>query len=173
MKHIEPEPSLVFNLMIESLDWNVCEFDLNQVTDRVSQVFSAKFLPKNGGKFEYSLLLTNDEEITKLNHEFRHKDKATNVLSFPQIEMQSTCDFTNAEEEEGVVNLGDIAMSWDTFTREVLNGGLIAHHHYAHLLLHSLLHLVGYDHINDQDAEIMIHHEVELLAELKINNPYK
>ena len=105
---------------------------------------------------EFSVLLTNDTHIQRLNRDFRGKDKPTNVLSFPG--------------DDGY--LGDIAISFQTLEREAREQNKDFCLHFAHLLVHGLLHLRGYDHIDDSDAEIMEKLEVKILADMGIENPY-
>lgn len=106
---------------------------------------------------ELSVLLTDDETLHRLNHDFRGKDKPTNVLSFPSGEK---------------AYLGDIAVSLDTVARESQEQGKKPAHHLIHMLVHSILHLLGHDHEKEQDATHMEQKEIEILQRLGINNPY-
>lgn len=106
---------------------------------------------------EISVLLTNDAEVQQLNKTYRHKDKPTNVLSFPQ-------------DEPGL--LGDIAMSLDTLEREAISENKTLQNHFTHLFVHGVLHLSGYDHEDDATQEEMETLETEILAELNIPDPY-
>ncbi len=105
----------------------------------------------------FSLLLTNDGHIQQLNRNFRNKDKPTNVLSFPDGEN----DY-----------LGDIAISLETITKEAKEQDKDFYHHFAHMVIHGLLHLKGHDHENDAEAEKMESLEVKILADIGIKNPY-
>ena len=172
---LEPEPRAINGIIIaESEDWAGARFDVEGVAESVSQLFYdnciTNQLPDKG--FEYSLLLTNDENIQQLNKDFRDKDAPTNVLSFPQYEL-SEGDLAPLSGEEGVVMLGDVALSWQTFDAECEQQGKDPENHFSHLLLHSLLHLIGYDHQNDRDAKRMMDLEINLLAKININNPYE
>jgi probable rRNA maturation factor len=117
---------------------------------------------------EISIVLTNDAEIQVLNHEYRGKDKPTNVLSFPQ-----ETDFDALKHLETCVLLGDIVLSIETIQREVDQQQKLMHHHLAHLIIHSALHLVGYDHETDSDAEKMEALEIDILHQYTIPNPYE
>ena len=111
---------------------------------------------------EVVVVLTDDAAIRKLNKRWRKIDKATNVLSFPAPQrgvMQGT-------------TLGDIVIAYETLTRESRDEGKEFGHHLSHLALHGFLHLMGYDHQNDSDAEAMEELESVILARLKIPNPY-
>ncbi|MFK5981110.1 MAG: rRNA maturation RNase YbeY [Rhizobiaceae bacterium] len=113
---------------------------------------------------ELSILLTNDAGVQKLNLQWRNIDKPTNVLSFP-------ADDIEVGEGAGML-LGDIVMGWDTLAREAKDEGISFDDHFSHLVVHGFLHLFGYDHQNDADAEIMEQIEREALAKLGIADPY-
>jgi len=116
---------------------------------------------------EFGLMLCDDAKIQELNQQFRQKDQATNVLSFPaQIDDYDEL-FDNAE-----VYLGDIAMAFESLQQEALSQNKPIAEHFSHLLIHSILHLLGYDHIIATDAEHMESLEIKLLAMLDIENPY-
>ena len=117
---------------------------------------------------ELSVLLTNDLKIKDLNQEFRNKDKPTNVLSFPDIEIDFKKILEFKPNELDYLYLGDIAFSFETITCEAREKNLALLEHFKHLLVHSILHLLGYDHENDEDAEIMENLEVEILEELGV-----
>lgn len=107
---------------------------------------------------EISIVLCDDEKIQKLNAEWREKDKATNVLSFPQDDPH---------------HLGDIILSFDTIRRESDTDDKIFAHHVRHLLVHGLLHLLGYDHETSAEAEEMENLERLILAKMDIPDPYE
>ena len=104
------------------------------------------------------VLFTVDEEVQALNREWRMKDAATNVLSFPMI--------TRPEM------LGDIALAYETCCREAEDKRIGLENHAAHLLVHGLLHLAGHDHQVDGEAETMEALEVKALALMGIDDPY-
>jgi probable rRNA maturation factor len=110
---------------------------------------------------EVSLLLTDDEGIRALNARWRDKDKPTNVLSFPQ----------DGQQGHGPL-LGDIVLGFGTVKREAELGDKPLHHHIAHLIVHGFLHLLGYDHETDAEAEAMERVEAEALKGLGIPDPY-
>lgn len=123
---------------------------------------------------EGSVLACNDARIKVLNADFRAKDKATNVLSWP-AEERATPDKRPPLPEpdfEGTIELGDIAISFDTCAAEAKQAGKPLEHHVTHLVVHGLLHLLGYDHISDTDAEIMEGTETEILETLDVPDPY-
>ncbi|MFP4314287.1 MAG: rRNA maturation RNase YbeY [Alphaproteobacteria bacterium] len=117
---------------------------------------------------EISITLCNDSQIQKLNALYRGKDKPTNVLSFPQI------DWSDENWHiEPVLLLGDIVISLDTIEREAQAQNKSLANHFIHMIIHSVVHLCGYDHENDKEAEEMETLEIEILNDLGIENPYQ
>ncbi|MCM5553573.1 rRNA maturation RNase YbeY [Pleomorphomonas sp. NRK KF1] len=112
---------------------------------------------------ELSLLLTDDAAIRVLNHDHRGMDKPTNVLSFPQDDPEA--------DAYGPL-LGDIVVAHETVAREAVEEGISFRDHFLHMIVHGFLHLVGYDHMNDDEAEEMEGLETAILARLGIANPY-
>ncbi|GAA0643913.1 rRNA maturation RNase YbeY [Sphingomonas ursincola] len=115
-----------------------------------------------------------DDEVQALNRDYRHKDKPTNVLSFPMIDPDDFTALANtgADDFGGEVLLGDIMLAYQTCAREAEEKGIALGAHATHLALHGMLHLLGHDHIDEADAEIMEALEVKALANLGIDNPY-
>lgn len=124
---------------------------------------------------EISLLGCDDARISELNAEFRGKPTPTNVLSWPAQPLAPGPEGVPPPPEAdlfGEMVLGDIAISYDTCAREAEAAQRSLEHHTAHLLLHGLLHLLGYDHIRDRDAEVMEALETKILGKLGIDDPY-
>ena len=119
---------------------------------------TAEILGKNFSQTEVSIVLSDDQEVQNLNKTFRHKDKLTNVLSFPS-------------KEKG--ELGDIILAYETVTREADEKGISPVDHTLHLIIHGFLHLLGYDHEKESDAQRMEALEVQVLKILGISNPYE
>ena len=117
-----------------------------------------------GDGFSACLRWTNDGEMQALNAQFRDKDKATNVLSFPH-------DF-DAEDDEALY-LGDLAFGFETMAAEADNMGIAVGAHMRHLIIHGLLHLSGFDHENDDDATEMEGLEIAALSVIGVSNPYQ
>lgn len=130
-----------------------------------------------GSDWEVSLLACDDARIAELNGAFRAKDQATNVLSWPSEERgaarpgetpgRAAPDFPGEPLE-----LGDIAIAYETCLREAEAQGKKFETHVSHLLVHGTLHLLGYDHIDDKDAALMEGLEVEILGKMGLSNPY-
>ena len=125
---------------------------------------------------EISILLTNDQEITELNQNYRNKNNPTNVLSFPAIDFKKIKKnknyLTNIQKQLGAILLGDIILAYQTIHQESILQNKKFFHHLSHLIVHSLLHLIGYDHVKEKDAVIMENLEIDLLKKLDIANPY-
>ena len=110
------------------------------------------------------VVLTDDAEIRRLNLEFRKHDKATNVLSFPAAKMPVP--------KGEAAHLGDVVLAYETVVQEALDAGKSVEHHVTHLVVHAMLHLLGYDHETDAEALVMEQQEREFLAKLGIADPY-
>jgi probable rRNA maturation factor len=121
-------------------------------------------------RLNVSLLFTTDAEVQALNREWRDKDKPTNVLSFPMLERAEL----RALAPDGPPELiGDIALAYETCARETAEKGVQLADHAAHLIVHGLLHLAGYDHeTSEADAIEMEEMETKALAIMGIADPY-
>ena len=112
---------------------------------------------------ELSVVLTDDASIRQINAQWRSIDKPTNVLSFPQAEGKAIAR---------APMLGDIIFAHETIAREADEAGKSFADHLSHLTVHGLLHLFGYDHLTEAEAEAMEALEIRILATLGIENPY-
>ena len=124
-----------------------------------------------GSDFEVSVMGCDDARIAGLNGDFRGKGAATNVLSWPSQDRSAEEPGGDPELPEAG-ELGDIAIAFDTCQREADAQGKRFDAHVSHLLVHGFLHLLGYDHISDEDAALMEGLEVEILATLGVADPY-
>jgi probable rRNA maturation factor len=144
---------------------------------------------------EVSIKLTDNAEVQALNREWRDKDKPTNVLSFPMLEddaleqlrhpelVSGSYFLSDAEKiktlkqvqgdgQEMEMLLGDIILAYETCAAEAKEKNIPVAHHATHLVIHGMLHLLGHDHIEDDEAELMEALEVKALASIGLNNPY-
>ncbi|CAA7621354.1 rRNA maturation RNase YbeY [Magnetospirillum sp. SS-4] len=120
-----------------------------------------------GGVVELSIVLADDATVRGLNRDWRGKDAPTNVLSFASL------DDEDAPLAEGApLLLGDVVLAWETVSREAAEQGRPLADHFSHLVIHGILHLVGFDHQDDRDADEMEALETTLLASLGIPDPY-
>ncbi|MBP0440521.1 rRNA maturation RNase YbeY [Tianweitania sediminis] len=155
-------PEIAVELQVEAGDWGD-EAALRKVAaSAVTATFSA--LATNGGESEISLLFTDDDAVQDLNREWRGKDKPTNVLSFPA--------FPVAPGDPLPPMLGDIVLGCETVAAEARDENKPFDHHMTHLLVHGVLHLLGYDHEDEEQAEEMEGLEVRILSSLAIPDPY-
>lgn len=125
-------------------------------------------------RFNVEILACDDKKITELNHEFRGKATPTNVLSWPSVERGAFKDgeMPRRPTEGNEPDLGDIAIAYETSTREASQLGKPHAEHVLHLIVHATLHLLGYDHQRDQDATLMERTEVMVLGKLGVGDPY-
>ena len=127
-------------------------------------------LAESERQVELSVRLTGDEEVKALNAQWRGKDKPTNVLSFPQLEPE---ELERAADAGPELMLGDVVLARGVCEREAEEKAIPLKDHAAHLVVHGTLHLLGYDHHDDEAAAEMESLEVRALARLGIANPYE
>ena len=125
----------------------------------------AAALPKGEQSKIITLLFSDDETMQELNKDWRGKDAPTNVLSFPAPKDQPV-------HPGELPLLGDIVLGFGTCAREAQEAGKTLTNHTCHLIVHGVLHLLGYDHVDDQEAEKMEAAEIKILSTLNISNPY-
>ena len=123
-----------------------------------------------GADVEIAVRLTGDEEVQALNRDYRQKDKPTNVLSFPMVQPDLIDGLANSDD--GEILLGDIVLARETCAREAEERGVPVSAHAAHLIVHGTLHLLGYDHMRDDEAEAMEALEREIMVGLGLHDPY-
>ncbi len=128
---------------------------------------AAEMVDAETGDVELAIMLTDDDGIRTLNNNWRGIDKPTNVLSFPALQPTGT-----PSPDDAPRMLGDIAIAYETMRREADDEQKPFDHHLSHLAIHGFLHLIGFDHETDQEAEEMEALERKILAQLGIPDPY-
>lgn len=154
MPDTEDDSSLC-DLIIEDENWAKSGFSPQELCQEIARTTLSFF---EGNHEAIVVLLCDDAKIRELNLKWRGFDKATNVLSF--------------EYPANSPILGDIALSYQTCANEAIEQGKTLKNHFTHLLVHGILHLLGYDHIEDEDALEMESLEKEILAKMGIEDPY-
>ena len=161
------------DFVVQDDSWNKDLHDLTELSLEISkQIFSQLGLNEYASSVEFSIVLTDNPSIQKINLQYLSKDKPTNVLSFP-IQEISENNFDKLEIHDGFVALGDIIFSYGILKDESLRDGKIFYNHFAHLLVHGILHLLGYDHEHPVEAARMEKLEVDILSKFNINSPYE
>lgn len=157
-------PSIDIDIRIAVAGWRTALPNPNAAIRKAVRAALAAELPPKAAT-SLSILLTDDAEMRKLNAGWRAKDKPTNVLSFPA---ENAVDPARPPEF-----LGDVALGLATCKREAREQGKTFADHVAHLTVHGVLHLLGYDHMDDEQAEAMEPLETDILASLGIADPYQ
>jgi probable rRNA maturation factor len=163
------------DILAEDARWQA--FGLDEMAETAARaVLDDQALSGTG--FLVSLLGCSDTRIAALNADFRGKPQPTNVLSWPSEERGADRDGGRPDRPlpgaaEMPEELGDIAIAWETCEREAAEQGRPMGDHVMHLLVHGLLHLLGYDHLRDGDAALMEAAEIRILAKLGLANPYE
>ncbi|MGZ8158221.1 MAG: rRNA maturation RNase YbeY [Methylobacter sp.] len=111
---------------------------------------------------EIVVRIVDEQESAELNEQYRHKSGPTNILSFP-VDLPEGVDLDL---------LGDLVICAPVLEKEALEQNKLLAHHWAHIIVHGVLHLLGYDHIDETQAELMENKEIAILNKLHINNPY-
>jgi probable rRNA maturation factor len=144
--------------------WNRIPMSDARLSRAARAAFMAALRPGQA-RCEATLVLTDDAEMRGLNRIWRGKDALTNVLSFPS-------GLPEGEMPEDPYPLGDVVLAGETVLQEAGQQGIAVANHVSHLVVHGMLHLLGFDHERDEDAERMEALEAEVLAGLGIANPY-
>lgn len=153
---------------MDSLNLNVINDDEHPIPnqDLLEKCFALVADKHNISQAEVNVSIVSNQKIQQINKQFRNKDKPTNIISF---------EFKKPEglpEDIAADFLGDIVIAPDVLKKEAKEQNKNLDAHWQHIFIHGLLHLLGYDHIDDIEAEEMENLEIELLAELGIANPY-
>ncbi|WP_370541642.1 rRNA maturation RNase YbeY [Actibacterium sp. 188UL27-1] len=161
------------DVIAEDASWGVA--DLPGICRRAGAAVARHLVLPVG--CEAVVLGGSDARIAELNGQFRARHQATNVLSWPQHSLAADAAgdvprVPASDPMEDGIALGDIALAFETCRIEARAAGIPFEAHITHLVVHGLLHLLGYDHIRDKDADLMEAREVEILALLDVPNPY-
>lgn len=141
--------------------------------NRWAQAACEKDLPKGERELELTIRIVGAAESRRLNRTWRNKDKPTNVLSFPAAPVAPGANGApNRFPAKEFSELGDLAICAPVVSREAREQGKTAQAHWAHMVVHGVMHLLGYDHENDRDATVMEAREVKILAQLGYSDPY-
>lgn len=161
-------PDAQIDIAIQDPAWEDVTGIQGLVTTTVRTALSMARIPSQitGKKLEISFMLANDELTHVLNREYREKDKPTNILTFAAL------DDEHAPLGPNTISLGDVILSFQTIDREAKEQGRFLRDHITHLVVHGTLHLLGYDHENDDDATNMETLEIRILEKLGVQNPY-
>ena len=150
----------MIDVEIEDGSWTSALPNAAAVAERAGQAVLDQIEPvEDGDEQGVAVLLTTDDAVAELNQRFRHKAGPTNVLSFP----------ASANPEN---HLGDVCLAYGVCAREAAEQGKTLEHHLMHLVAHGVLHLLGYDHETDGEAEAMEALERSILASLGVSDPY-
>lgn len=168
---------LSVDVIIQQADW--LAGDMAGIAEQAAATAQAAYLaglgennpdaPGDRSAAELCIRLTDDTEVAALNKTWRGKSGPTNVLSFPA----ALPELPETETADLPEMLGDIVLARETLMREALAGDLPLMNHFRHLVVHGVLHLLGYDHEQSVEAEIMETLEVQILATMDIPSPYE
>ena len=159
-------PKIEIGILVEAGDWHGSLPSAQDITSAAAAaaLTGAAVTTVAGAAVELSILLTDDAAIADLNSQWRGKSGPTNVLSFP------------AEPDPTPLGvpllLGDVAIALETLSAEALDAGISLEDHLRHLIVHGVLHLCGYDHENDVNADRMEGREIVILKALGVSDPY-
>ncbi len=156
---------LLVDISLESDIWLSELPDVETLVHRVAQA-AVSAVPKTPSKAELSVLLCGDANIRQLNRDYRASDAATNVLAFGNY------DQAGPISDVRPVLIGDVVIAFETVAREAADQKKPLSHHVSHLLVHGVLHLLGYNHDEDTAAHVMEELERAILAGLGIPDPY-
>lgn len=130
-----------------------------------------KFILRLDHIVSISISLSDNDEVCALNKQYRGKDKPTNILSFPMLKRDELANIADSQIPE--IMLGDLILAYSICDREAQSKNIELSDHFQHLIIHGILHLLGYDHIEDKDADMMQSIEIGALNDMGIGNPYE
>ena len=173
MSDIEPEPTLLkpylnqvsLDISIKSAKWASLGFNIHQYCQQIVNAVISHTIGDNNrirSFIEISLLLADNKTLQNLNKKYKNKDKPTNVLSFPFLQNPKN-EILYTMKSQNYTFLGDIAISYERVMEESLQQEKKFMEYFAYILIHGMLHLFKYDHITDEETEIMEKMEAEII----------
>ena len=168
-------PDLDVDIALECEGWSAKLENVEAISNAAARCGFEHASADGAGVFEPSaevcIVLGSDDDVRQLNRDYRGLDKPTNVLSFANLE-EGTSTAPVGHPDGAPLLLGDIIIALETVEREAGQENKRLEHHLSHMIVHGMLHLLGYDHESENEAREMEALEVKALAELGINNPY-
>jgi len=171
---VEAAPRISVDILHAAGDWSAIK-DVDELIHAAATGVAQHQAFPAGPILTFALALSDDAAIQDLNHRYRGLDKPTNVLSFPALPgppQKHPPGNSGEHTPEETRFIGDIMLAAQTILREAREQQKLASHHLQHLVIHGILHLLGFDHECDADANVMEAIEVDILRSLKIPNPY-
>lgn len=162
-----PARKIHVDILTDEPGWSKARLGLKTLVPDVLELAFKSLPQKPAAPLEISVTLTGDKDIKILNRDHRGKNKPTNVLSFPLWEGAG-----DIPASKSAVPIGDIIIALETMKREAVEQDKSLKHHFCHMLVHGFLHLLGYDHMTDSEAEEMESLETKILKKLGIKDPY-
>ncbi|MDR3423934.1 MAG: rRNA maturation RNase YbeY [Alphaproteobacteria bacterium] len=163
-----PDPSPLLDIQTTVASWRRVP-RLRARLQKAAQATLAHLPQKLRFPVSATILLAGNAKVRQLNNDFRGIDKPTNVLSFPQF---SPADLPRLGKRGEIIELGDIAIAYQYVVAEAKADNKLLTDHLTHLIIHGLLHLFGYNHLNNRDAEQMENLETKIMNSLGLPDPY-
>ena len=176
---IKNQKKINIDITIRNMDWK----RINKIENLIKEIVNKLIIETEINEvlkspkcklLNIDITLVNDRQIKDINYKFRNKNKATDILSFPMINCEEIkiIGLKNLLKKQENIFLGDIVISLETVRKDVIKSDKSFKNHLYHLILHSILHLIGYDHVNNKDAKKMENIEISILRKFGIRNPY-
>lgn len=145
---------------------------INNICQNLIKHCPVKKLKPEINNIEIAISLLSNQQLKKINHKYRNKNSATNALSFPMYSAQELQEIDFSKKTDKYIFLGDILLSFEKIKQESKVQNKDLKKHLTHLILHSILHLLGFDHDSEFEANIMENLEIKILNKINISNPY-
>lgn len=170
---MDPDSTISVDIDTQSPKWEDCTIDFQHICHTV--LTHIGFYAQCATPCSIAVVLGSDQFIQALNSEYRDKDTPTNVLSFPNTDCTPGHFFISEDTifPDEPVSLGDIIFAYETIEQEATDQHKSFNDHLTHLIVHGTLHLLGYDHEDEEDAAFMEQQEIDILTTLAIANPYE